>query len=396
MKSSRFQVPSSKFWFPNLEPGTWNLELLLCTFCLLSSSACQRATTSTKAAEPPPVAVSVVKVQAEPFAVTIPVTGTLASTSRVDVKAETIGRVARFDKEEGDAVSAGETVVWLDEEDRRLALCQAETAVAVSEAAIEKTRVMQAHYIAEHERARHLLQSGGITDKDLKSAEVAERDARAQALLTEAQLAQARAALEVARKRLRDCQIHAPVSGRIQTKFVRKGAYVEAPTALFTLVDNRRLELESPVASAGLGPIRAGQKVTFAVNSYPGETFEGRVVEVGPAVDPQTRSAKVRVQVDNSGSRLKAGLFAQGEILTGVDTQAIVIPASALYREDSTKASYVFVVEQDKAARRAVRTGRQRNQHVEITQGLKPGDTLITEQNIQLADGVRVQSHVSK
>ena len=71
-----------------------------------------------------------------------------------------------------------------------------------------------------------------------------------------AQLEQARAALDVARKHLRDAEIKSPVAGEIQRKFVNKGAYVEPPTPVFTLVDNSRLELESPVASADLAPIR--------------------------------------------------------------------------------------------------------------------------------------------
>ena len=168
--------------------------------------------------------------------------------------------------------------------------------------------------------------------------------------------------IDVAQKHLRDATIKSPVAGEIQTKFVNKGAYVEAPTALFTVVDNSRLELESPVASADLAPIRPGQRVRFTVNSYPGVNFEGSVVEIAPAVDAETRSAKVRIRVANAGGRLKTGMFAQGEILTGVSAGAIVIPGAAVYRDDrSAKSSHVFVLENGKAARRAVRIGRERD-----------------------------------
>ena len=61
----------------------------------------------------------------------------------------------------------------------------------------------------------------------------------------------------------------------IQSKFVNPGAYVEPPTTVFSIVDNRRLELESPVPSALLGQIRAGQRVTFRVNSYPDVEIRG-------------------------------------------------------------------------------------------------------------------------
>ena len=362
---------------------------------LLTSAACSRKEIprTQAAAEPAPVRVRVLRVEPRPFTATVPVTGTLVSKSLVDVKAQTVGRVVRFDKEEGDPVAAGEVVVWVEEENYRLAESQALSAVQVSEAAVEKARVLEAHALSELERARNLVASGGITDRDLKAAEVAQRDARAQVALAEAQVGQAGAALEVARKHLRDTQVRAPVAGVIQRKAVNKGAYVEAPTPLFTIGDNTRLELESPVPSADLAPVRSGQQVTFTVNSYPGVTFSGRVVEISPAVEAESRAAKVRVRVDPSGARLKAGMFAQGEILTGVARNAIVIPVAAVYRDDnSAQTSYVFAVEDGKAARRQVRIGRERDLALEIVHGLKSGDALIAERSIEIADGVRVQA----
>jgi len=168
----------------------------------------------------------VIRVEARPFAAAVAVTGTLVSRSSVDVKAETIGRVTRFPKEEGDAVAAGEAVVWVDAENYRLGVRQAETAVEVAEAALERALVLETHSRQEMDRARNLLSSGGITDKEFKAAGVAERESAAQVALARAQLEQARAALEVARKRLRDAVIRAPVAGEIHRKFLNAGAYV--------------------------------------------------------------------------------------------------------------------------------------------------------------------------
>jgi multidrug efflux pump subunit AcrA (membrane-fusion protein) len=117
------------------------------------------------------------------------------------------------------------------------------------------------------------------------------------------------------------------------------------------------------------------------------------VIEIAPAVEAETRSAKLRIQVVNSGGKLKTGMFADGEILTGSNAQAIVVPAAAVYRDDrSAKSAYAFVLENGKAARRTVRIGRERDSHVEILEGLKPGDTLVSEQSIEIAEGVRVQA----
>ena len=372
-------------------------KFLFCVLCITAAcaSACRKpeAATPVHASEPAPVSAAIIAVGAEPFQATVPVTGTLVSRARVDIKAEVIGRITRFDKEEGDRVEAGEAVVLVNDENYQLAVRQAETAVAVAEASVERALLVESHSRSELERAQNLLKSGGITDKDLKAAQLAERDSSAQVALAKAQAEQTRAALATAQKHVRDAVIRSPIAGEIQKKAINTGAYVEAPTIVFTIVDNGRLELESAVASADLAPIRPGQRVAFTVNSYPGAKFEGKVIEIGPSVDEQTRSAKVRVQVDNAARKLKSGMFAQGEILTGISSGAIIIPGGAVYRDDrSAKSSYVFVVENAKAARRAVRIGRERDSKLEIVEGLKPGDQLIAEQNIEIAEGVRVQA----
>jgi RND family efflux transporter MFP subunit len=370
------------------------LFITVLTGLMLLSAGCQKKEIeAAPQAEASPVPVSVLELKTEDLPITISVTGTLVSTARVDVKAETIGQLTQFPKQEGDAVEAGETVAWADQKNYELAVRQAETAVKVAEAGLERARVLASHNQAELERARNLIRSGGITDKDLRLAEVSQQDGQAQVLLSQAQLDQARAALDVTKKKLADTAILSPVSGVIEKKYVNVGAYVEAPTMVFSVVDNGKLELESPLPSAQLGQIRSGQRVTFQVNSYPGIAFDGQVIEVGPAVDAQTRSAKVRIRVDNNSGRLKAGMFAEGEILTGVRKQTIVVPAAAVYRAEGTaQGSYVFVVEADKAVRRSVQIGRETDSKLEITGGLKPGDLLVAEQKVELAEGVRVEA----
>jgi RND family efflux transporter MFP subunit len=367
-------------------------SLILIPIALMAAGCNRREPVKAAAATAAPVSVAAAPVAAQDFEVTVAVTGTLVSRSRVEVKAETIGRVLRFPKEEGEFVRAGEPVVWIDEQNYQLAVKQAGTAVQVADAALEKARVMESHAMSELERARNLLSSGGITDKDLKAAMVAEQDARAQVALASAQLEQARAALDVTRKRLADAVICAPVSGEILKKHVNAGAYVEAPTPVFTLVDNGRLELESFVPSSELASVRPGQRVTFSVNSHPGRTFEGRVVDLSPAVETDSRAAKVRISVTGAAGSLKAGMVAEGEIVTGVQTRAIVIPSSAIYRDDrSAKDSFVYIADNGKAARRAIRIARERDSAVQIASGLNPGDLLITDQSIELAPGVPVQ-----
>jgi len=376
----------------NRHAGIFGCTAALAAGLLLSLISCEQAQEAETQSEPPPVPAPVLRVESQQFVDTVAVTGALVSKARVDVKAETVGRIVRFPKEQGDRVEQGEILARVDEENYQIAIRQAETAVQVMEATLARTRVVETHAQSELVRAQNLVKSGGITDQDLQSAEVAAQEAAAQVALADAQLEQARASLEQAEKRLRDTEIRAPVGGTIEVKHVNTGAYVEMSTPVITIVDNSQLELVASIPTARLGRVATGQRVRFGVNSYPDSVFEGRIVEISPAVDLQTRAIAVRVQVDNAGGRLKAGMFAQGEIVTGVEEDAIVIPASAIYRNDgSAEGSYVFVVNGSSARRREIRIARETDSSVVVADGLAPGDLLITEQSIELADGVRVQ-----
>ncbi len=118
---------------------------LLAALLLLPAGCRKKETQAAGVAEAPALPVKVIQVQSAPFSLTVPVTGTLVSNTRVDVKAETIGRIVKFPKQEGDAVAPGEAVAWVDQENYQLSVRQAETAVQVAEASLAKTRVMAAH-----------------------------------------------------------------------------------------------------------------------------------------------------------------------------------------------------------------------------------------------------------
>lgn len=363
---------------------------------LLAGCSERKEPAAASASEAPPVRAAALRVEPRPFTVSVALTGTLVSPAAVTVKAETTGKVVKFPKEEGSRVAAGEPVIWVDDSNEKIALDQYQSAVEVAQAALERAKVVAEHSQSEYVRAQNLVKSGGITDRDYKTAELAERDSRAQVKLAEAQLEQARAQVAHAKKMLADSVVRSPITGEIDRKLVSEGAYVEPPTPVFAVVDNSRLELEAMVATADLAPLRPGQRVEFTVNAFPDAKFEGRVIEINPAVQADTRSVKVRIAVNNSSGRLRAGMFAQGEAITGVVREAILIPAAAAYRDDrSSTSSYVFTVEGGKAVRREIRIGRERDSTLEIVEGLKPGDVVVAQQSIELAEGVRVEPQFS-
>lgn len=378
-------------------PRPWAGRLFVMLLLLLSAawlggckSGSNEASAGTNPAQPPEV--RVVSAAVRPLHVTIPVTGSLLSTVQMDVKTEAAGRLIQAPPREGELVTKGQVIARLDDTGFRLAAQQARAAVSVAEAGVARARIAVEHGDREFDRARKVKESGGITVKDLQSAEWAARDARAQLELGEAQLQQARETLAMAEKKLRDCTIHAAISGAVQAHLQNEGVYMDINQVIARLVDNSRLEMEVTVPSADLGRVRAGQLVQFTVDAYPGEAFTGKVLQVAPALIEQSRSAKVRVFVANGDRKLKAGMFVRGDIVTGSRAEALMLPVSALVRTpaDPNKAA-ILVAENGSVRRRDVELGIEQNGSVEVLRGLQAGEAVLADPSMAPAEGQAVR-----
>jgi RND family efflux transporter MFP subunit len=161
---------------------------------------------------------------------------------------------------------------------------------------------------------------------------------------------------------------------------------------MFRIVDNRLLEVTLTVPSAKLGALRVGQPLTFQTDALPGKTFKGAVRYINPAAEEVSRSVKLIAEVPNPSEELKAGLFVKGEILTGRRSGVLQVPRGALVNWDVLKnEAMMFVVDKEVARRRMVRTGRVTGELVEITSGLKVGETVVSGGAFNLQDGDRVR-----
>ena len=192
----------------------------------------------------------------------IPVTGNLRTLSTVEIKPEVGGRLIAVHFKEGDLVRKGQLLAEIDPVNYRLACDQAMAALRVAEAGLERSQVSAEHAKTEKERADNLLRSGGITQKDHQAALTGIREAESQVRLAEAQCGQARAALAIAEKSLKDCKIYAPAGGHVQKKYFDNGSLLAPGVSLYTLVDNSQLELECVVPSYQLAkhPSRGSER----------------------------------------------------------------------------------------------------------------------------------------
>ncbi len=207
---------------------------------------------------------------------TLSLTGTLDARSEVTVVPEISARIERVLRNEGDRVPRGELLAVLDDQDFRLARDRAKANLDLAEA-------NRAHAHAEKDRADALLKTGGITDKDHLSAQVAVQVANASH-------AQARSELALAERQLGRSRITAPISGRVAKRHADAGTIVSAGTPLYTIVDESVFELRSAVGSSDFGKLNVGGTVIVTVDALPGFVTEGEVNRISPKVDARSRS----------------------------------------------------------------------------------------------------------
>lgn len=322
------------------------------------------------------VAVRTATVEKRDLPEEVVLTGTLKPRAQVQVVAEVAARLLRVARDEGARVGKGEVLAVLDDTDYRLANDRARAALAVAEA-------NRAHAQAEKERADNLLKTGGITDRDHLSAQVALQ-------VAEASLAQAKAEVAIAGQQLARTEVRAPFPGRVAKRLPDPGAMMAAGTPLFTLVDDSVLEFEAQVASRDLAKVRVGVPVELSIDALGGARFQGRVARIQPLVDERSRSFRAVVEVPG-GEGLVGGLFARAAVRVGEVPGALVVPSAALVREGADPASAAaFVVRGGKAEKVAVVLGVETPDGVQVASGLAAGDVVVLDAPTTLSSGAPV------
>jgi cobalt-zinc-cadmium efflux system membrane fusion protein len=170
--------------------------------------------------------------------------------------------------------------------------------------------------------------------------------------------------------------IRAPIAGTIQTREAALGELIQADAPLMTIVNLGTVALEAQLFEADIARVRYGSPVTVSTQAAPGRKFSGKISFIGSEVDPQTRTVTARALIVNPGV-LRPGVFATGQIQTGVGKLSIVVPESAVIEDGAAKV--VFVSKGDKYERREVTIGNESNNRVEVKSGLKQGEIVVTE-----------------
>ena len=309
-----------------------------------------------------PITVELLTLEPELLRDTATFSGQLDAEYSVELKAETSGVIEEVLFEEGQAVKKGAVLFQLRDEEQAARLAEA---VANRDLAVEVW-----------ERTQELV------SRDAASAAQKDR--------ATAELAVARARVDLAKLALDRTRIRAPFDGVVGARYVAPGDRITDKKALVRIDSIDRLQLSFAISEQGVAFARTGVKLEVRVRPYPDETFQGEVFFVSPSLDPATRRMILKAWVPNADGRLRPGLFANVDLEIAQRENAMLIPESALVFD--REGAYVWRVRDDVATRVPVEVGLRKHGRVEVTLGLAAGDTIVSAGTHKVIEGHKLRA----
>ncbi|HUN52108.1 MAG TPA: efflux RND transporter periplasmic adaptor subunit [Candidatus Sulfotelmatobacter sp.] len=317
----------------------------------------------------PPQTVSTVKAGYQEWQPTLSAVGSLRAVNGADLSLQQPGIVSEIDFKSGDDVQTGQVLLRLRADDD-IAKLQALQAVA---------------QLAQVNLARDQKQFAvqGVAQATIDSDSATLKNDLAQ-------VAQQQAIVD--QKILR-----APFAGHIGIRSVDLGQYLAAGTPVVTLQALDPIYADYYLPQQALSRVKVGQGVAIRVDTYPGESFPGKIVAINPLVDTGSRNVQIRAELANADHRLLPGMFATLDIDIGVKQREITLPQTAIAYNSYGDTVYIVV---DKgpsggpprlvAEQSFVTTGATRGDQVAVLKGVKEGDQVVTSGQIKLRNGAPV------
>jgi HlyD family secretion protein len=344
----------------------------------------------------------------------VELSGTLVSPDQARVSSEVAGIVRDVLVEIGQEVKIGQELVRLDTTELNLALQRAESALRQTEAqlgitegiplpqddqisAVRTAAANRDDARSQLTRAQELFNKGLSSRADFDTAqtrvkvtEAAYQSAVENVQSLKASLQDRRAAYELAKKKLNDAVIRAPIAGAIAERSAQRGEYIRENTPVATIVRMNPLKLRTGVQEKYANMIHPNQMVDFQVEPYPNEMFHGKIAYISPAVDQGTRTFTAEILVDNPQSKLKPGFFTKGEILVHRDENVLAVPEETV--SNLAGVSSVYVINNGVVKQTTIRTGEREGKFIEVIEGLKGNEILASSNLNELVSGSKVGS----
>ena len=313
--------------------------------------------------------------------------------SRVD------GYIAKLHVDKGDLVKANQLLVEVDHTDYVHAVNRAKANLVAARADVLRQEANVRNAGLQLTRMEALIKDQFVSQQDLDNAQIAHDMASAQLESLRAQVKQMEVALQQAETNLTYSYIRAPFAGYIAERNLDAGAFVSGSTGSTSTMSRGILNLHEvgtvrtliEVVERDVPLVKIGQKAEVRAEAYPNQVFEGTVTRVVHALNRQTRTMTVEVDLPNQDHLLKGGMFARVELMVGKHEQAVQIPADALTRLDELQ--YVYVVKDGKALQIPVEVGNRVGNRIEITKGLTGEEQVIVSGKDLVSNGTPVEAH---
>ena len=318
----------------------------------------------------PPETVTAMVVEDKQWEQTITATATVTAVQGVVVSAETGGRVSKINFQSGSMVKTGEVLIQLDTASEDAQLASAKATSALAKASLSRVRK---------------LSKQNLTSQDaLESAEAKVKETVAQAHNVRA---------SIAKKTIR-----APFSGRLGLRQVNLGQILREGDAIVSLHTLDPIYVDFSISQKALLRLKPDLEVRVTVDAAPDVTFIGKILASNPEVDLATRSVRVRAKISNPDESLRAGMFTNATVV--MPEKQTVLPITATAVAYATFGDSVYVIEEQKnkhsgdsekvLRQQFIRLGQARGDFIDVIDGLRAGDTVVTSGVFKLRSGMKV------
>lgn len=370
-----------------------------------------------------------VEIRAAPLVRTLRFSARVATLSRVDVGSTITGRVAKVLVKEGADAHQGDVLVELESDELRAALVQAQASLSQAQARLEGLRstgrasakavLMQADATlraaqAELSRSQQLVVKGFVSASRVDDAQRAVDVARAQQVSAQsqaqangeagtdiaqaqAQVQQARAAVDSGQSRMAQAHVLAPANAQVLSRQVEPGQIVQPGRALLSLALAGPTQIVALVDERFLAQLQIGQAAAVVADAFAGQRLAARVLSIAPGIDAQRGAVEVKLSLDAPPPAfLREDMTLSVEVETGRRASALVLPLAAIRGNTANTAasSRVLVALDGRAQLREVRLGLRTLDAAEVLQGLSAGDVVLlgSETNVDQKMRVKVQA----
>jgi membrane fusion protein (multidrug efflux system) len=315
---------------------------------------------------PPTETVSTAQVTRESWDRTVESVGSMRAVQGADLSTEESGVVTKILFENGAEVQEGDLLVELDTDTEQANLRSAE-----AEQQLART---------VYERTRRLRENSTVPQSDLDAAE--------------SQLRKMTALVEQLKATIRKKQLNAPFSGRLGIREANLGQFVNQGDKIVSLQSLDPIYVDFLLPQQLLSQLVPGSELRVVTDVYQDKVFEGQLTAANSEIDPITRNIRLQGTLKNPGGLLRPGMFGRVMLSLGEAEEVTAIPVNSVIT--ATYGDSVFVVEEKTgengekqlvANQRFIRTGRSEGDFVAVTEGLKPGETVVTAGAFKLRNG---------